>query len=172
MKYIHFTIITLEFILQPVCIQGRKHKEKGKSNLPRSSVGDKRQVRRASQDARSNTVNEADEAEDENGVAGPDEDGAAAGGGEDAVEEEGENEEDVQGDGLHGVEPDVAGETRVSDDPQVEREEGDEGGVRDGSVEGEEGHDGVEEDGEGRVLRQEVAAVLEGVEEWECVGCD
>lgn len=83
-----------------------------------------------------------------------------------------DNEENVEGDGLHGVEPHVAGKARVSHDAEVEGEEGNEGGVGDGSIEGEEGDDGIEEDGELRVLRQEVAAVLEGVEEGEGVGGD
>jgi len=73
---------------------------------------------------------------------------------------------------LHGVEPDVAGKARVSHDAEVEGEEGDEGGVGDGSVEGKEGDDRIEEHGELRILRQEVMAVLERVEEREGVGGD
>jgi len=139
--------------------------------LPGSSVGDKGQIRRASQDTGSDAVEEAENAEDENGVAGPNHERASTRG-EDSRDEVRNNEENVEGDGLHGVEPDVAGEGRVSHDAEVEGEESDEGGVGDGSVEGEEGDDGIEEDGELRVLRQEVTAVLEGVEEREGVGGD
>lgn len=93
-----------------------------------------------------------------------------ASGAEDPLEEEGDHEEDVEGDGLHGVEADVAAETRVPDDTEVEGEEGDETRVRDGLVEGEEGEDGVEEEAEGWILEEEEAPILERVEEREGVG--
>lgn len=145
------------------------------SDLPRSSVGNERQVRRAAENTGSSTVEEAEHTEDENRVVGPNHDPKPQPGptrSEDPVEEQRQDEEDIKRDGLHRVEPDESREARVSDDAEVESEEGDEGGVREGAVEGEEGDEGVEEDGEVGVLGEEVAAVLEGVEEGESVGGD
>lgn len=88
---------------------------------------------------------------------------------EDALEEYGDDEEDVEDEGLHSVESDVVGETRVSHHAEVEGEEGDEAGVGNGVVEGEDWEDGLEEDGEGGVLGEEESAVLEAVEEREAV---
>lgn len=48
---------------------------------------------------------------------------------------------------MESVESDVAAETRVADDAEVDGEEGDESGVGDGVVEGEEREDGLERDG-------------------------
>ena len=73
---------------------------------------------------------------------------------------------------MHSVEPDIAWEIRVSNDAEVESEERNEGGVRDGSIESEERNEGIEECSECRVLCEEVATVLERVEEGESVGCD
>lgn len=66
---------------------------------------------------------------------------------------------------MHGIEADIVGEGRVSDNAQVEGEEGDEAGVGDGPVEGNKGKDGVEEEAQIRELHEEVAAVVEGIEE-------
>ncbi|PON89110.1 hypothetical protein TorRG33x02_149730 [Trema orientale] len=86
------------------------------------------------------------------------------------LEEQGHDEEDVQGDGLHRVEPDVVAETGVPNDAEVEGEEGDEAGVRDGPVEPDDGEERVEEEAaQFWVLREEEASVLEGVEEGEGV---
>lgn len=56
-------------------LEARKHKEneveKTASNLPGSSVGNKGQVRSASQNARRNTVQKADKTKHENGVMRP-----------------------------------------------------------------------------------------------------
>lgn len=106
--------------------------------MPISSVGNKRQVRGAAQNTRDGAVNKAEEAEEEDRVVEPNRDPEpepGPTGREDLVDEHGNDEEDVECDGLHGVEPDKVGEVRVSDDSQVEGEEGDEGGVRDGPVE-------------------------------------
>lgn len=88
---------------------------------------------------------------------------------EDPLDQNRQDEEDVEGDGLHRIEPDVVAESGVADDAEVEGEEGDEAGVRDGPVEGDDGDEGVEEQAQLRVLDEEVAAVLEGVEEREGV---
>lgn len=141
--------------------------------MPPGSVGDEGQVRGPTQNGGSEAVEEAEGAEHEHHVVAPDHDPEPESGParvEDPLEEEGEDEEDVEGDGLHGVEADVVAEGRVADDAEVEGEEGDEGGVGDGLVEGEEGEERVEEEGEGGVLEEEEAAVLEGVEEGEGVG--
>lgn len=58
-------------------------------------------------------------------------------------------------------------ETRVSDDTQVESEEGDEAGVGEGFVERENGEDGFEEERETGVLGEEETSVVEAVEEGE-----
>lgn len=142
-------------------------------NLPASSISNKRQIRSPTQNGRSQTINEAQNAEDEQSAVSPNHDPetqSRPAGAENPLDEEREDEEDVESDGLHGIEPDVAAEARVSDDAEVKGEEGDEAGVRDGPVEGNDWEEGVEEEAQFGVLEEEVAAVLEGIEEGEGVG--
>lgn len=73
---------------------------------------------------------------------------------------------------LHRVEPDVPAETRVPHHTQVQPEEGHEARAGDGSVEVQYREDGLHEEGQFRVLREEEASVLEGVEEGQGVGRD
>ena len=85
------------------------------------------------------------------------------------LKQQGHHEEDIQSDGLHRIEPNVLAKTRVPDNAKVESEEGDEAGIRDGPVKPNNGKKWVEEEAQFRVLHKEVATVLEGIEEWECV---
>lgn len=82
-----------------------------------------------------------------------------------ALEEVGEDEEDVEDDGLHGVEADVAAEGGVADDSEVEGEEEEEAVEGGGAEEADGGEEGLEDDLEGRELGQDVAAVLDAIEE-------
>ncbi|KAG9444678.1 hypothetical protein H6P81_016018 [Aristolochia fimbriata] len=82
----------------------------------------------------------------------------------------GKRQEDVQHDGLHRIEAHVSAQAGVPDDPEVEGEEGDEARVGDGAVEAHEREKGFEGEGERRVGDEEVAAVLNPVEEGEEVG--
>ncbi|KAF4378654.1 hypothetical protein G4B88_031258 [Cannabis sativa] len=61
------------------------------------------------------------------------------------------------------------GEARVSDDAEVESEEGHEACVRDGPVKTDDWKERVEEVTQFRVLHEEVATVLQGIEEGESV---
>lgn len=79
---------------------------------------------------------------------------------ENPLKQEGQHQEDVESHGLHGVEPDIAAEGRVSDNAQVESEEGHEAGVRDGPVEGNKRKDGIEEKTQTWELQEEVAAIV------------
>lgn len=130
-------------------------------------------MRGPSEKARNQTVNEAQNAENKQSVVAPDHDLEPDSGptrAEDPLDQQWHHEEDVESDGLHRIETDVVGEGRVADDAQVEGEEGDEGGVGDGAVEPKNGEEGLEGDAEGRVLGEQEAPVLEGVEEGESVG--
>lgn len=99
------------------------HLEKENSNLnsdlPASSISNKGQVRSFTKNTEDEAVNEAENDEDKNSVVAHEheitpESGAA--GAEDALNEDGDDEEDVEDEGLHSVESDVVGEARVSDD--------------------------------------------------------
>ena len=64
---------------------------------------------------------------------------------EDPVHQQRHHQQHIQHHRLHRIEPHEPAEARVSDDAQVEGEEGHEGGVWDGSVEGEDREDGLQD---------------------------
>ena len=119
--------------------------------------------------AGASAVEKGDEQEEEDGVLRALEDvepDPGARGREGLREEVGDDEQDVERDGLHGVEAHEAGEgLLVAHDGEVEGDEEEEGRERGGVEEArggaERGEDGVEE-GE---LRDEEAAVVRAVEE-------
>lgn len=80
--------------------------------------------------------------------------------GENPLKHKGEHQDDVKSEGLHGVEPDIAAEGRVSNDAQVKSEEGDKAGVRDGPIEEDEREDGIKEKAQIRKLNEEEAAIV------------
>lgn len=57
---------------------------------------------------------------------------------EDPLQKQRHHQEHIENYSLHRIEPHVSAETRVSDNPQVNSEEGDEARIRDRSVEAEE----------------------------------
>lgn len=143
------------------------------SKLPVGRGRDEREIRRPPQDAIRETIKEASSGEDEDGVVAEHEEAEAEAPrryAEDALDEHRQREEDVEDDGLHGVEPDEAVEGRVADDAEVEGEEGDEAGVGDGAVGGDGGDQRGCGGGDRREAREEEAGVVEGVEEREGVG--
>lgn len=91
-------------------------------------------MRRPPEDAAEEGVQEASHREGKDGVVAhlhDPEPYPPRRGAEHPLQESREGEEDVEDDGLHGVEADVMAEARVADDAEVESKEGDEGSVRD-----------------------------------------
>ncbi|ONK77277.1 uncharacterized protein A4U43_C02F4890 [Asparagus officinalis] len=73
---------------------------------------------------------------------------------ENPLQQRGYRQEDVKNHGLHGIEPHEAREAGVSDDAEVEGEEGDEAGEGEGVEEGEEGEERGERRGRRRGKRE------------------
>lgn len=90
-------------------------------------------------------------------------------GSEDPLNEDGKDEEYVERDGLHGVEPDVAAERGVSDDAQVESEEGHEARVRHRPVYRHQRQDRLQSHPHRRDSAEQVPTVLQRVEERQAV---
>lgn len=143
------------------------------SKLPVGRRGHERQIRCSPQDAVHETVEEAGSGEDEDGVVAELEEAetdAPRRHADDPLDEHRQGEEDVEDDGLHGVEPDEAVEDRVADDAEVEGEEGHEARVGEGAIGGDDGEQRGGGGGRRREAGEEEAGVVEGVEEREGVG--
>ena len=75
-----------------------------------SSIGNKRQLRGATQYTRGHAVKEAKDAEDEEQIVAPNHDpkpNASPTRREDPLDQEGKHQKDVENDGLHGIEPHI-----------------------------------------------------------------
>ncbi|KAI4302062.1 hypothetical protein L6164_035280 [Bauhinia variegata] len=119
-----------------------------KSDLSSCCIGNERQVRSPAQNTGDDAVNEARNTEDEKQIVTPNHDPKSDPGvtrRENPVKQMGEDQEDVESYSLHGIEPDIVAEARVSDNSQIEGEEGDEAGVRDGPIEAKKRKDWVKE---------------------------
>ncbi|CAL9111631.1 unnamed protein product, partial [Musa textilis] len=135
---------------------------------PLGGLGDEWQPRNLPQEACRGAVDERHEHEQEDGAVKaleelqPD----PAIGVEGPLEEIGEYEEDVEDDGLHGVETDEAAESgRIANDGEVEGEEEEGGDERGGAEEVDGGYKRLEDKLQGRELGQHEAPVADAVEE-------
>lgn len=132
-------------------------------------AGDDGKVRRPPENAVDNAVEKARDDEDEDGVITQHQNPKpqTARRAQDPLQQQRDREKNVEHHGLHRIESHVAAEAGVSDDAEVESEEGYEAGVGDRSVEAHEREEGLEDEAERGVLGEEEAAVLDAVEEGE-----
>lgn len=136
-------------------------------NLPISGVSDNGQPGDLAQQARRRAIHQGHQKEEEDGaVQTHDEmEAQALPGVEAPFQEIRKDEEDVEGNGLHGVEPDVPAEIGVSDDGEVEGEEHQEA-IQGEALEDPDGWgQGLNQGLEGSELGDDVPAVLDAVEE-------
>lgn len=107
--------------------------------MPTGGISNKRQVRSLSQQRRNKTINKTKTSKNKNRIMPPNhqlEPDAGPTRVENPGQERGHHQKNVQSERLHRIKPHVLAETRVSDNAQIEREESNEAGERDGSVEG------------------------------------
>lgn len=135
--------------------------------MPISGIGDNGQPGHLPQQARRGPIHQTHQEEQENGAiqAHHQVQPQPVLGVERPLQQVGEDEQHVQHDGLHGVEPNVPAEAGVADHGEVKGEEDEEAVEREGMEELDGGKEGAKEELDGGELVDDVLAVVDAVEE-------